>query len=81
MLEREEIDSFVIKSLAGILKVEPDSLSLELNLLDDLNAKSVTYFPLIAKIEDEYDLEIDYQVFRTNCRTIGSITDFVIAES
>lgn len=77
MADRQSMEHFVITSLADILKVDKATLTLQTNLLNDLNAKSVTYFPLISAIEDEYDLEIQYQDFRRECPTIESIVEFI----
>jgi acyl carrier protein len=52
-----------------------------LNLLTDLDAKSAQYFPLMRALEEEYDLDLQYQDFRSRCRTIDDIVAFVEEEA
>ena len=70
----------VYEAVAEAFKLPQDQLKDEINLLDDLDAKSVNYFPVMNTLEEEYDLDIQYQAFRSNCRTIGDIIAFVESE-
>ena len=70
----------VYEAVAAAFDMKPEELSDSTNLLQDLNAKSVNYFPIMNELEEEYDLDIQYQEFRTNCPTVGSIVEFVESE-
>ena len=47
------------------------------DFLEDLKATSVQFFPIIAALEDEFDIEIQYQDFRRNGKTVKQAIDFV----
>lgn len=70
----------VYKAVAEAFSIKPEELTDSTNLLQDLNAKSVNYFPIMNELEEEYDLDIQYQEFRSNCPTVGSIVEFVESE-
>ncbi len=76
-----DIKEFVMKEVANAFGVEKDTLTLETSLLEDLKGKSVNYFPLMNALEEEYDLELDYQPFRSQCITIGDIVNMVEEEA
>lgn len=76
-----EIKEFVLEAVAKAFGVDVSSLDETTNFLKDLNAKSVNYFPLMNELEEEYDLELQYQEFRTNCPTIGDVIKMVEEEA
>ncbi|MHB8076396.1 acyl carrier protein [Desulfosporosinus fructosivorans] len=80
MALRADITTKVLTETAKAFQKDVSELSLDTNLLNDLDAKSFNYFPIIAALEDEYDLEFQYQEFRRKCKTIGDIIDLVLAE-
>ncbi len=53
------------------LDVEESELTLDTNLLDDLDADSLDLFQLVSDLEDEYDIKID------NIEEIKTIGDVV----
>lgn len=75
-----DIQDFVVRAVAKAFDKDVSEISLELNLLDDLDAKSVQYFPIMNALEDEYDLDLQYQKFRIECTTVGDIIKLVERE-
>lgn len=55
---------------------EPESITLETNLQDDLNADSLDAVEIIMAIEDEFGLEIPDEKAES-LQTIGSIVEYV----
>ncbi len=53
------------------LDVEESELTLETNLLEDLDADSLDLFQLVSDVEDEFDIKID------NIEEIKTIADVV----
>ncbi len=53
------------------LDVEESELTLDTNLLEDLDADSLDLFQLVSDLEDEYDIKID------NIEEIKTIGDVV----
>lgn len=76
-----EIRDFIFKSVAKAFGIDESEITMETNLLDDLHAKSVNFFPIMNELEDEYDLDLQYQTFRTECPTIKSIIEMVEEEA
>ena len=69
----ERVFEIVSKSFG----MKASDLTESTNLLEDLNAKSTNYFPIMNELEEEYDLELQYQTFRSGCRTIKEIISMV----
>ena len=74
-----DVAEIIFESVASAFGIDRGELTLETDLLNDLDAKSVNYFPIMLEIENEWDLDVQYQQFRSNCRTIGDIIDYVEA--
>lgn len=63
----EKIKEVLIENL----DVDGDELTLETNLLEDLDADSLDLFQLVSDVEDEFDIKID------NIEDIKTIADVV----
>lgn len=74
------VKEFVFDAVAKAFNVDVNELTEETNLLEDLKAKSVNYFPIMNALDEEYDLDIQYQAFRSNQKTIGDIIKYVESE-
>lgn len=72
----DEILEAIIKRASEIFKKEPSELSAETNFEEDLNAKSVNLVQIIAVLEDEYEVEINFMEFRRK-KTFGESAEFV----
>ena len=60
----DEIKSFLINKVAGLCNVDPETITDETELIKDLGMKSATIVVLIADLENEYDVDIDFMKFR-----------------
>lgn len=75
-----EVSKKVFEIVAKAFGISVDSLKEETNLLDDLNAKSTNYFPIMNELEEEYDMDLQYQTFRSECKTVKDIIKMVEEE-
>lgn len=46
------------KSIADVLNVDPEEITLETTFMEDLGADSLDIFQIIMNIEEEFDMEI-----------------------
>ena len=79
---KETIKSTMLTAITKVFDVEKVRLETNLNLrfFEDMNATSIQLFPIISALEDELDIEIQYQDFRRNGKTIAEAIDFVREE-
>ena len=66
------------EALAAQFEVEPESISMETSLVDDLGLDSLDVVELIVCLEDEYGVSIPDDVAST-LTTVGKIVDYVEA--
>ncbi len=60
--------------LVDNLDVEESELTLETNLLEDLDADSLDLFQLVSDLEDEYDIKIENI---EEIKTIGDVVEII----
>lgn len=72
----EEIQQKLSAKIAELCGVEAASVTAETNLEQDLGMKSATLVVLIAYLEDEFDLDIDFMKFR-RMKTVGQAAQFI----
>lgn len=48
-------------------------------LREDMGASSMQYFPLIAALEDKFDIELDFHGFQNEARTFAQVADYTYA--
>ena len=66
----------VIEILADQLSVDPSIINEDSNLVDDLDADSLTVIDLVMCLEDEFGLEVpDNEV--ENLKTVGAIVHYI----
>lgn len=63
-------------ALAAQFEVDPDKISLDTNLIDDLGADSLDVVELIMNIEDEFGVSISDEE-AANLFTVQRIVDFL----
>ncbi len=61
----------IVEIIVENLDVEASELTLETNLLDDLEADSLDIFQIVSEIEEEFDVKFD------NIEAIKTIGDVV----
>lgn len=79
MTVSEEIRETMLASMAQVFEKTEEELSVnaDADLLDELKATSQQYFPIIAALEEQFDIELQYQDFRREGRTINKAIEFV----
>lgn len=69
--------STIQKMIANQLSIsDPSGITLETNLLDDLDADSLDAVEIIMAIEDEFGIEIPDEMAES-LKTIGEIVEYV----
>ncbi|MCI1632698.1 MAG: acyl carrier protein [Liquorilactobacillus nagelii] len=76
----DDVKTFVYETVAKSFGISVAEINDQLKLLADLDAKSTNYFPIINDLDDEYDLDLQYQEFRSRCNTVGDIVKLVEEE-
>jgi acyl carrier protein len=74
---REEIEDVMLTAMVKVFEIPRERITYETSFLDDLKATSVQFFPIIAALEDEFDIEVQYQDFRRNGKTVKDAIDFI----
>jgi acyl carrier protein len=72
----EEVLKKIIERAAVLFKKDPSELSLDTKWVEDLKAKSVNYVQVIAVLEAEFDVQINFMEFRRK-KTLGEAAEFV----
>jgi len=77
---REQIVDIFVDVISAILDTPKEEILSNLNAKfnDDFNMTSLEYFPLIGKLEEEFDIDIDYHDFLTNAQTANDGIDLVL---
>jgi acyl carrier protein len=73
---KEEILEKIIQRASALFKKAPDELTADTKWVEDLKAKSVNYVQVIAILEAEFDVQINFMEFRRK-KTLGEAAEFV----
>lgn len=76
-MTREEVFTLIRGRLAELMEREPDEISIDTRLSEDLEADSLDLVELAMAIEDELKLEIPDEQLE-GIRTVGDAVDFVV---
>jgi acyl carrier protein len=74
---RAEIEEIMLTAMEKVFEKPRSEFTPETSFLEDLKATSMQFFPIIAALEDEFDIEIQYQDFRREGQTVKDAIDFV----
>ena len=66
----------VVQIIAEELGVDPDELSMDTHITDDLDADSLDAMEVILKIEEEFDVEIPDDLVQ-RIQTIADVVEFL----
>jgi acyl carrier protein len=76
MAIRDEILEKIIQRAAELFKKDKSELNADTKFVEDLKAKSVNLVQIIAVLEAEFDVEVNFMEFRRK-KTIGEAAEFV----
>lgn len=79
---REQIAACMETTIARVFRKDQAEIAAhhELRFKEDLNANSKHYFPILAALSDEFDVEIDYHQFQFHATTIETAIDYALEE-
>ena len=60
--------------------IEPDKITMETSLIDDLGADSLDVVDLLMSIEDEFNVEVPDEEIE-NIKTVGALVSYIEANS
>ena len=62
--------------LASQFEADPDSITRDTNIIDDLGADSLDLVELIMSLEEEYGITVtDEEIY--GCKTAGEVADYI----
>ena len=70
------MDKKVIEIMANYLGLKVEEITLDMDLMDDLNINSYDIMSIIGKFEDEFDIEVPDEDIR-NFRTVGDVISYI----
>lgn len=73
-MTKEEILKAVQEIAQDELDVEPEKITMDTNIKEDLDADSLDLFEILNELEDKYDIELDAD---DSIQTISQLVDFV----
>ncbi|MBL1060669.1 MULTISPECIES: acyl carrier protein [Lactobacillus] len=73
-MTKEEILKDVQEIAQDELDVEPEKITMDTNIKEDLDADSLDLFEILNELEDKYDIELDAD---DSIQTISQLVDFV----
>ena len=77
-MTRDEVLELIREHLADELEVDPDRITEQTHLRDDLDADSLDLYSLVQELEDTYGLTMtDEQA--AGIQTVAQAVDFVVA--
>lgn len=66
----------VVRILAEQLDAEPDKITSETRIAEDLNADSLDVVELIMAVEEEFDVQVPDEEIE-NLKTVGAVVDYI----
>ena len=73
-MTKEEILKDVQEIAQDEVDVEPEKITMDTNIKEDLDADSLDLFEILNELEDKYDIELDTD---DSIQTISQLVDFV----
>ena len=70
------MDKKVIEIMANYLGLKEEEITLDMDLMDDLNINSYDIMSIIGKFEDEFDIEVPDEDIR-NFRTVSDVINYI----
>ena len=70
------MDKKVIEIMANYLGLKEEEITLDMDLMDDLNINSYDIMSIIGKFEDEFDIEVPDEDIR-NFITVADVINYI----
>ena len=78
--KRDQTEKQVMAAVANIAGMDAKTLSLDTEVVKDLNLDSLAMYELVIELEQAYSLQIsDEEIERI--RTIGDMVDYIVREA
>lgn len=77
-MTREEVFSKVANIIAKHFEVEPEKITDQLSIKDDLNADSISVMEFVLELEDEFGTEISDEEAE-KIETVGGAVDYILS--
>lgn len=68
----------VVQLISNQLKVEPDKITRESKLVEDLGADSANVMVMIMDLEDHFNMQVEDSAI-TTMKTVGDVVDYIQA--
>lgn len=78
-MTREAVVTLLRELLADILELDPAQLTLELDLIDELETDSLQRIELMTEVEHELGVRLDARAWR-EARTLAELTELTLRE-
>ncbi|MDA9471253.1 acyl carrier protein [Enterococcus sp. 5H] len=75
-MTREEVLEKVAKIISNHFDIEPENVTDQLNIKDDLNADSISVMEFVLELEDEFGTEISDEDAE-KIETVGAAVDYI----
>lgn len=75
-LTREEVFSKVVGVIANHFEIDPEKVTDQMSIKDDLNADSISVMEFVLELEDEFGTEISDEDAE-QIETVGGAVDYV----
>jgi acyl carrier protein len=70
------VEEKMIKIISGVLGIDPESITMEANFVEDFGVESVDTIEMIAAAEEEFDIDIPLEDAEKNT-TVGKTIDYL----
>ncbi|RCV60097.1 acyl carrier protein [Marinitenerispora sediminis] len=78
----DQLTTGIIAALAAMVRREPESMSTQTRLFEDLGFDSTTALELLMRLEDDFGFHADPETLaQHHFETIGSLTDYVLEQA
>ena len=71
-----KLEKKVIEIMANYLGLKEEEITLDMDLMDDLNINSYDIMSIVGKFEDEFDIEVPDEDIR-NFRTVADVINYI----
>lgn len=78
-MTREEVFQRISSTMVEMFELEPEAVTMEANVFEDLDLDSIDAIDLVAKLQQMTGRRVEEDALKT-VRTVGDIVDLVVAQ-